>query len=260
MEASRGRHPLQCPIHQQVVVSHQHFKRQAKKQSTRSRGKRPRGDDNTLKSTDCEELEAAQIEHKASEHDEVIDAFRLYLKELIEMGAENMKDFVGNGLLVNAMYKVSLLDNKKLDVQKPMYVLSANAEFLPSEQDQRMCIDTNRWLHSAILPLSYTPDVEVDLLTPNDVLHHMVNVNSRMLGKGIFGFATGRLPFEDIDITRADHQSQVYITAICQDIIVCAVDPRKDIGRTVNVLSFQVERSQPTQILELLARTRLIKS
>jgi hypothetical protein len=260
MEASHGRHALQCPIHQRVVISHQYFKRQVKKQSTRSGGKRPRGDDDTLKPTDSEELEAAQIEHQASEHDEVIDAFRLYLKELIEMGTKNMKDFVGNGLLVNAMYKVSLSDGKKLDVQKLMYVLSANAEFLPSEQDQRIYIDTNRWLYSAILPLSSTPDVEVDFLTPNDVLHHMVNVDSRMLGKGIFGFATGRLPFDDIDITSAEHQAQVYIAAICQDLIVRAVDPRKNIGHTVNVLSFQVEKSQPTQLLELLAHMRLIKS
>ena len=80
----------------------------------------------------CDELEAAQIEHKASEHHEVIDAFRLWLKELIEMGGDNMKDFVGNGLLVNVMYKVSLSDDKELDVQKLMYVLSAKAEFIPS--------------------------------------------------------------------------------------------------------------------------------
>ena len=79
-----------------------------------------------------------------------------------------MKDFVGNGLLVNVLYKVSLSDDKEL-----MYVLSANAEFIPSQQNQRTYIDSNRWLHSAIIPLSYTPDVEVDLLTPNDVLHHM---------------------------------------------------------------------------------------
>ena len=84
-----------------------------------------------------------------------------------------MKDFVGNGLLVNVLYKVSLSDDKELDVQKLMYVLSANAEFIPSQQNQRTYIDSNRWLHSAIIPLSYTPDVEVDLLTPNDVLHHM---------------------------------------------------------------------------------------
>jgi hypothetical protein len=52
------------------------------------------------------------------------------LKELIEMGGDNMKDFVGNGLLVNVMYKVSLSYDKELfDVQKLMYVLTANAEF-----------------------------------------------------------------------------------------------------------------------------------
>jgi hypothetical protein len=96
------------------------------------------------------------------------------LNELIEMGGDNMKDFVGNGLLVNILYKVSLSDDKELDVQKLMYVLSATTEFIPSQQNQRTCIDSNRWLHhSAIIPLSYTPDVEVDLLTPNDVLHHM---------------------------------------------------------------------------------------
>jgi hypothetical protein len=33
-----------------------------------------------------------------------------------------------------------------------------------------------------------TSDVEVDLLTPNDVLHHMVSVDARMLGKGILIF------------------------------------------------------------------------
>ena len=65
---------------------------------------------------DGEELEAAQIEHKASEHHEAIDAFSSWLNALI---------------------------------------------------------DVPPWLHSAIIPLSYTPDVEVDLLTPNDVLHHM---------------------------------------------------------------------------------------
>ena len=44
------------------------------------------------------------------------------------------------------------------------------------------------------------------------------------------------------------------------EIRVRAVDPRKDSGRTVNVLSFQGEQSQPTQLIELMARMRLIKS
>jgi hypothetical protein len=37
-------------------------------------------------------------------------------------------------------------------------------------------------------------------------------------------------------------------------------DPRKSIGHTVKDLSFQVEKSQPTQLLELLTRMRLIES
>jgi hypothetical protein len=52
----------------------------------------------------------------------------------------------------------------------------------------------------------------------------------------------------------------VYVAAVCQDLIVRAVDPRKNIGPTVSVLSFQVEKSQPTQLIELMARMRLIKS
>jgi hypothetical protein len=47
----------------------------------------------------------------------------------------------------------------------------------------------------------------------------LVNVDARMLGKGIFDLATGRLPFEEIDITSAEHQAQVYIAAIRQDLI-----------------------------------------
>jgi hypothetical protein len=87
------------------------------------------------------------------------------------------------------MYKVSLLDDKELDLQKLMYILSANSEFIPSQQNQRIYTDPNRWLHSAIIPLSYTPDIEVDLLTPNDVLQWWSTLMrvSRMLGKGIFG-------------------------------------------------------------------------
>jgi hypothetical protein len=173
---------------------------------------------------------------------------------------ELMLDFVGNGLLVNVMYKVLLSDDMELDMQKLRYVLSANSEFIPSQHNQRIYIDSNRWLHSTIIPLSYTLEVEVDLLTPNDVLNHMVKVDARMLGKGIFGFVTGRLPFKDINIMNVGHQAQVYIAAICQDCIVCAVDQRKDIGHTVNVLSFQVEKSQPARLIELLACMSLIKS
>ena len=173
MEASRGHQTVQCPIHQRVVVSRRYWKLPAKKHPTRSGGKRPRDDDDNEKAEDCDELEAAQIEHKASEHHEAIDAFSSWLNELIEIGGDNMKDFVGNGLLVNVLYKVSLSNDKELDKQKLMYVLSANAEFIRSQQNQRTYIDPNRWLHSAIFPLSYTSDVEVDLLPPNDVLHHM---------------------------------------------------------------------------------------
>jgi len=55
-----------------------------------------RDQETTTTQIDGEELEAAQIEHKASEHHEAIDAFSSWLKELIEMGGDNMKDFVGN--------------------------------------------------------------------------------------------------------------------------------------------------------------------
>ena len=96
METSRGHSTLQCPIHQRVVVSHRYWKLPAKKHVTRSGGKRPRDNDNAEYS-DCDQLEPRQIKHKASAYHAVIDAFRLWLKELIEMGGNDMRDFVGNG-------------------------------------------------------------------------------------------------------------------------------------------------------------------
>lgn len=92
-------------------------------------------------------------------------------------------------------------------------------------------------------------ELEVELRTPNDLPHHMVNVDTRMLGKDIFSAWTGRRPFENVDITNAEHQGQVYVAAVCQDLIVRALDP-----------SFHMEKSQPTRLIELMARMRLIKS
>lgn len=107
---------------------------------TRSGGKRSRDDENNEESKACDELEPCEIEHKVCEYHPFIDAFRIWLKELTEMNSENVKDFVGNGgLPVNCIFKVSCSDDR-LDMQKLMYGLSANAEFIPSEHDQRIML------------------------------------------------------------------------------------------------------------------------
>jgi hypothetical protein len=101
MEASRGHHTLQCPIHQRAIMLHRYWKPPAKKCLTRSGGKRPRDDGNNEASQACGELEPCEIEHKACEYHPVIDKFHVWLKELTEMGSENVKDFVGNGLTLD---------------------------------------------------------------------------------------------------------------------------------------------------------------
>ena len=284
MEAARGIKQLKCSSCKSVVNRHSCWR--APKQSTagtnrrRSSGRSKKrkvdesgivdenGDGNTGSDVGEDSLVQVSIEHEYGLHQD-IDAFRIWMLGLMELDETEREDIAGmGGLLVNQMYTVkfdSTRDNK-ITIQRTAFVVSADGEYFPSEKDTTALVDSFVWLHSALMPISFTPEDDDDdnlfpsLRNPKSLLEYKVNEEQRVLFQLLFSLATGKRDFSKIKMENAEHHRQVFAAAISTDLIVRALDPRKDIGHTTSMLSFQLETSSRTQQTELLCRVGLVTS
>lgn len=95
------------------------------------------------------------------ELNEDVDAFRIWMAQLMEHDEETQEDILGQeGLVVNQMYTVHIEDKKKghYNVQRRAFVVSANGEYLPSEENVMGMVDAFCWLHPVLMLSSFTPE------------------------------------------------------------------------------------------------------
>lgn len=73
-----------------------------------------------------------------------------------------------------------------LKILRRQFVVSADEEYLPLEENANALVDTAAWLHSAIMPTSFMPEPEDDnflpsIRNPSALLKHKVEEEERLL-------------------------------------------------------------------------------
>jgi hypothetical protein len=200
-----------------------------------------------------------------------VDAFRLWFTSLARNTKSDNEDIIGSGLVVNQMYTVSLEKKGRFVIKRLEFIISANAQFLPSTEAETAIVDTFCWLHSAVIPLSLTPEFNEDIhdseshqmppvRKPTNLLEFAIHQERRFLPRCMLALATGKRSFNDIDKINPDHQGQVFSAMLATDLIVRALDSRKSIGVAVSLLSYQLENASQTQFHDLLSRMNLSTS
>jgi len=264
-EAARGLKQLKCHCGARVET-HTCWRRNKSDKGESERHKRRKKDDheqddsNNRTAADGDDLEERDVQHPYNPHPE-IDAFRIWLLDKMKLDPQARNEFFRGGLLVNQMFSVDVNDDGGASIKRAGFVLSKNGEYTPSEADEVKVVTCARWLHSAILPLSFTPKEEDgkhrQAMTPAELMEHTPTKEKRLLPRFLFSLATGKIPYENIDKKDADHQGQVLSAMLASDLIVRAHDSRKDIGYAVEMLSFQVANSSTNQLIDLLARMNI---
>jgi hypothetical protein len=182
---------------------------------------------------------------------------------------ETQEDILGqDGLVINQMYTVRRADkkNKQYDIQRTEFVVSANGEYLPSDENVTGMVDSFCWLHSVLMPISFTPeeddadDIFPRLRTPKQVVEYKVKEEGRPLFRMLFALATGKRDLSKIDVKDAAHQRQVLAAATALDVLIRALHFRQDVGHTTALASFQLQTASHTQLIELLSRMGLCKA
>jgi hypothetical protein len=90
--------------------------------------------------------------------DPILDAFRLFMRDLQAKDKDDQEEFVGNGLLCNIMYIIS--PNKgtaEYAISKVQCSLSELGDRLPTPEDENRLLLTAQLLHIPLIKLSEIP-------------------------------------------------------------------------------------------------------
>jgi hypothetical protein len=251
LEAARGCKQLRCQCNGHVN-SHR-WQREVKPEQQKKRTR----SGSVFRSETPNEVEEVSVMHPFDLHKDV-DAFRLWFTSLARNTKSDNEDIIGSGLVVNQMYTVSLEKKGRFVIKRLEFIISANAQFLPSTEAETAIVDTFCWLHSAVIPLSLTPEFNEDIhdseshqmppvRKPTNLLEFAIHQERRFLPRCMLALATGKRSFNDIDKINPDHQGQVFSAMLATDLIVRALDSRKSIGVAVSLLSYQLENASQTQ-------------
>jgi hypothetical protein len=261
MQASRGFKQLKCTCGC-PVLSHT-WRRPSKPLSK----KRTRSDQ-----SEVPQLTDHVVEHPYLLH-ETIDAFRIFMKEVIEMDKDEQEEYIGNGLLVNFSFVVILKGGKVDAAKSAEFCVTRDGDQSPSECSINGLKNMFQQLYSVLLPLSFAgedgdeseqcEDEEKHTGGPTNLLElsEAVLQDGRLLPLLLYILCTGRSAYaSSAELQDMQKQSCLFASAISSDLLLRAFNPSKYVGASTKVLSAQLELSSSSEYKEVLSRCGLTTS
>jgi hypothetical protein len=248
---------LMCCICNEVVVSHECYRKKKKEQTS---SKRKLDNDNN----DDDENGLVHESVKHCQQHPVFDAIRLYLQSLKAMSRDDRLNEVSEGL--SATFAIYLTPDATSDFgiairqhHKPFF-LHMNGKHEPTGESASSLITHFRFLHSAIVPLALKAALRADgsavALSPSKLLE-FITQDTRLLPRCLYALATGATSYPLPPILDPYHKSCIFASAIASDVILRAINPQKYVGRCVQTITFQMDHSSETQARKLLTAFRL---
>lgn len=247
-------------------------------------------------------LETVEVTHSLKKCVEQFDPFRIYVNTLYRNDTnlsddEALKLRIGTGLLYTSVHRI-YWDNDRNGPKFEMtdYILSANGDYFPTQNDLTRLQTATTYLHAAIYPLSRCDsvfekngaelededgDIEVESSSVEPECHTLDRLitnhieSKQLMAKIVYSLATGKQayritqendddnPAKPADVTSgkgdAAMVAQVGACALATDLMMRAGNVRQ-VGNAIGFFSFQLEHASLSQLQIICSKLRLSHS
>ena len=247
-------------------------------------------------------LETVEVTHSRKKCVEQFDPFRIYVNTLYRNdtdGSDNeaLKLRIGTGLLYTSVHRIYWDNDRNIPrFEMTDYILSANGDYFPTQNDLSRLQIATTLLHAAIFPLSRSDptfekngaelqeedqDIEVESSSVEPECHTLDRLitnhieSNQLMAKIVYSLATGKIsyrvtqendnknPAKSADVTSGNVDaamiSQVGACALATDLMMRAGNVRQ-VGNAIGFFSFQLEHASLSQLQIICSKLRLSHS